>query len=162
MANKVIFEDYSAKVLQALETKTLNFLEEAGGLVESKAKENTRVASGKTRRDWDHIVDEKGLKVTIGNTNINGVYEELGTGEYALYGNGRKGGWWICADQLDGKTRALFETKYHFRKGYGKGGKVFYYTKGKRGTQALEKAINSSKSSIENRARQIFKEMGSK
>lgn len=84
------------------------------------------------------------------------------TGEYALYGKGRKGGWWICADQLDGKTRALFENKYHFRKGYGKGGKVFYYTRGKKGTQALEKAINISKSSIENRAIQIFKELGNK
>lgn len=81
------------------------------------------------------------------------------TGEYALYGKGRKGGWWICADQLDGKTKALFESKYHFKKRYGKGGKVFYYTKGKKGTQALEKAMKSSQSSIVSRAKQIFKEL---
>lgn len=162
MSNKVIFEDYSAKVLQALETKTLNFLEEAGGLVESKAKENTRVASGKTRRDWGHIVDEKGLKVTIGNTNINGLYEEFGTGEYDLYGKGRKGGWWICSDQLDGKTKALFESKYHFKKRYGEGGKVFYYTTGKKGTRALMEAFQNSKGAIDNKARAIFKELNNK
>lgn len=159
MATKIVFEDYSVKVLNALESKSVNFLEEAGGLVESKAKENTRVASGQTRRAWNHVVDKGELKVTIGNPLENAIWESFGTGEYSLHGNGRKGGWWICADQLDGKTKALFESKYHFKKRYGKGGKVFYYTKGKKGTQALEKAFQDSKGAIENRAKQIFKEL---
>ena len=102
---------------------------------------------------------EKELKVTIGNPNENALWEERGTGEYALYGKGRKGGWWIPADKLDIKTRALFESKYHFRKGYGKGGKVFYYTTGKKGTRALLKAFQSSKGTIDNKAKSIFREL---
>lgn len=160
MATKIIFEDYSAKVLQNVDSESANFLEEAGGLVEAKVKDLTRVASGQTRREWDHVVDKAGLKVTIGNPNINALWEERGTGEHAMFGKGRKGGWWICSDQLDGKTKALFETKYHFKKERGEGGKVFYFTTGKKGTQALETAMKNSKSSIKNRAEQIFKGLG--
>lgn len=160
MALKIKFEDYSVKVTKELENAAFNFLEEAGGLVESKVKDLTRVESGETRRKWDHVVDKAELKVTIGNPNENAIWEERGTGEYSLYGKGRKGGWWICADQLDGKTKALFETKYHFKKERGEGGKVFYFTTGKKGTQALETAMTNSKSSIKNRAEQIFKGLG--
>ena len=162
MANKVVFEDYSVKVLNALQSKAENFLEESGGLVESKTKDLTRVQSGKTRRSWNHIVNKGDLTVNIGSPDENALWEERGTGEYALYGKGRKGGWWICEDQLDSKTRSLFENKYHFKKRKGKGGKVFYYTKGKKGTQALEIAMKNSQSSIVNRAKKIFREMNSK
>ena len=43
MATEIKFVDYSVKVTKAIEEKALNFLEESGGLVESKAKELTRV-----------------------------------------------------------------------------------------------------------------------
>lgn len=162
MALKIKFEDYSVKVTKELENAAFNFLEEAGGLVEAKVKDLTRVASGQTRREWDHVVDKAGLKVTIGNPNINALYEERGTGEYGLYGKGRKGGWWICADQLDGKTKALFESKYHFKKRIGKGGKVFYFTRGKKGTRALMNAFKKSKNGIDNKAKAIFKELNNK
>lgn len=162
MALKIKFEDYSVKVTKELENAAFNFLEESGGLVESKVKDLTRVASGETRREWDHVVDKAGLKVTIGNPLENALWEERGTGEYALYGKGRKGGWWICSDQLDGKTKALFESKYHFKKRYGEGGKVFYYTTGKKGTRALMEAFQNSKGAIDNKARAIFKELNNK
>lgn len=157
MGNRIVFEDYSAKILAEIQNKSDVFLEEVGGEIESKAADFTRVASGQTRRDWGHTVNSSALEVTIGNNNENAIWEEFGTGEYAVKGNGRKGGWWIAADSLDPKTRSLFETKYHFRKGYGKGGKLFYYTRGKKGTEALNKALQSGKGIITAEAIKIFK-----
>ena len=78
MALKIKFEDYSVKVTKELENAAFNFLEESGGLVESKVKDLTRVASGETRREWGHVVDKSGLKVTIGNPLENALWEERG------------------------------------------------------------------------------------
>ena len=163
MALKIKFVDYSAKVTAELDEATFNFLEEAGSTVEDRVKKLTRVDSGKTRDKWDHVVDKAGLKVTVGNPLENAIWEERGTGEYALYGKGRKGGWWIPAKKLDPRTIGLFESKYNFIKSVDEDtGEAFYFTRGKKGTRALHKAFKNSKGEITKKAKAIFKELDSK
>lgn len=93
MADNVIFEDYTVKVQGAIDDKINAVLEECAGEIESRVKRETRVKTGKTKNSWQHHVDNDTHTATIGNPMENAIWEEFGTGEYALQGNGRKGGW---------------------------------------------------------------------
>lgn len=131
----VEFKDYSIEVKQALSEAALNFLEEAGALVESQTKRNTRVDTGQTKSKWDHIVDASNLTVTIGNPLQNAIWEEFGTGEYA---------------KLTGHQGRETPWKYkHYRFGW-------VTTTGKKPTRAFQNAFNSTKSKIKKRAEEVF------
>ena len=131
----VEFHDYSIQVKDALEDGVLQFLEEAGFTLERQAANNTRVGTGETAGKWSHIVDDSAKECTIGNPLENAIWEELGTGEYALKGNGRKGGW-------------------HYRDDAGN----WHHTYGKTPTRALYNAFVTKKNAIINRAEQILKQ----
>ena len=92
MAN-VVFEDYTIEVEGAIDSKINAVLEECAGEIESQTKRNTRVDTGKTKNSWQHHVDDDTHTAIIGSNYENAIWEEFGTGEYALQGNGRKGGW---------------------------------------------------------------------
>lgn len=129
----VEFHDFSMEVKAALESAVEQFLEEAGGELESQAVRNqTRVDTGQTKGGWTHIVEDK--KVTIGNPLENAIWEEFGTGEYSIKG-GRKGGW-VYRDKRTGK---------------------FYKTRGKTALRPLHNAFTASKGKIIRRAEQILK-----
>ncbi len=89
----VIFEDYTLEVQGAIDERINAALEECAGELESQVKRNTRVDTGKTKGSWQHRVDDEKHVATIGSNNENAIWEEFGTGEYALKQNGRKGGW---------------------------------------------------------------------
>lgn len=94
MAGSVKFEDYSVEVKGVLEDAAIAYLHEAAGELEAQTKRNqTRVGTGQTKGQWTYVVDEDKLQATIGNPLENAIWEEFGTGEYALNGDGRKGGW---------------------------------------------------------------------
>lgn len=131
----VEFHDYSMRVKAALEEKAEQFLEEAASEVESAARRNSRVASGQLKGSWAHTVS--GKEATIGSPLQNAIWEEFGTGEYAVGGDGRKGGW-VYYDPLYDK---------------------FHFTLGKRPNRTLQKAFSSTKAKIINRAKQIFGEL---
>ena len=118
----IIFEDFTMKVLNAIADKANQALEEAASEIESEAKRNTRVASGQTKNNWQHFVDDVQHEATIGNPMENAIWEEFGTGEYAVNGDGRKGGW-----------------TYQDEKG------EFHHTHGKKPTRALQRAFDSKK-----------------
>ena len=151
----VNFEDFAFKVKDTMNELLGNALEEVGVEIESQAARNTRVASGNTKRKWGHIVEqnESEAKVTIGNPLENAIWEEFGTGEYALNGNGRRGGWYILADD------APELAKYNMKKVYGKDGKVFYFTKGKEPSRALYKAWEQNKSRVQDRIGDVLREL---
>ena len=90
---KVIFEDYSIQVENAIDDKINAALEECAGELESQVKRNSRVATGKTKNSFQHKVIDSEHTAYIGSNYENAIWEEFGTGEYALAGNGRKGGW---------------------------------------------------------------------
>ena len=130
----VKFEDYSMKVKAKLDDATIAFLHEAAAELKSQAQRNqTRVDTGQTKGAWDFKVDESAGVATIGNPLENAIYEEFGTGEYALNGDGRKGGW-----------------KYEDSKGN------WHFTRGKKPLRAFWKAYTSSKTKIIKRAEQVI------
>ena len=95
----VIFNDYSIQVKDAIKTTALAFLEEAGGEVEAQTKRNCAVVTGKTKSSFEHSVSESDLTVAIGSDYENAIWEEFGTGIYALNGDGRKDVPWVYTDE---------------------------------------------------------------
>ena len=135
----VEFKDFRKIVLEKIHEQGETFLEEAGGVMEAQVKKNTKVASlagGQTKGSWTHVVDPEKMEVTIGSPNINALYEEFGTGIYALHGDGRK-------------------TKWVYRTEDGK----FYTTVGKKPRRALFRAFENKKNLIIREARRRFKEL---
>lgn len=137
MAN-FFFEDYSIRVKGVIDNKINAVLEECAGEMEAAVKRNTRVSyigGGQTKNSWQHRVEDSEHVAYIGSPLENAIWEEFGTGEYALNGNGRKGGWTYKSDK-DGK---------------------FYHTHGKTPSRAFWKAYTALKSKIINRIQNSLK-----
>ena len=98
----VIVIDNSFAVKEALGKLEEKFLTEAALVIESQVKQNTAVDTGQLKGSWDHIVDSSKGEAIIGSPLENAVWEEFGTGEYALNGNGRKSGWFYEDAQGNG------------------------------------------------------------
>lgn len=157
MADGVHFEleDHTIEVINALDSAIEQYLLEASAEIESQAARNTRVSTGQLKGSWTSEVDVESGTATIGSPEENAVWEELGTGEYAAEGNGRKGGWYIHESMLDEKAKSKM------KKVIGKNGEVFYFTKGKHPTHALQKAFDSKKEILKKHAGEVLsREMG--
>lgn len=124
----------SVAVKAKLSEATMQWLAEASHSIESQTKQNTAVDTGQLKNSWQSIVDEQEGVATIGSPLENAIWEELGTGEYALNGDGRKGGWF-----------------YEDEKGNG------HFTYGKKPRRALFKAFETKKTAVIKRAEEIFK-----
>ncbi|RGD80347.1 HK97 gp10 family phage protein [Thomasclavelia ramosa] len=125
MSNSVQFEDNRVRVINAFNEGILNFLEEASGEIEAQAKRNARFNTSQTKGAWTHSVNNAKFEAVVGNPLENSIWEEFGTGEYAVHGDGRKGGW-------------------KYQDIYGK----WHFTRGKTPSRALQRAIDSKKSTI--------------
>ena len=130
----VVFKDFTKIVLDKIHTTGEQFLEEVGGEVEAQTKRNTKVDTGKTKGSWEHIVDTDKMEVQIGSRYQNALWEEFGTGIYALNGDGRKTKW-VYKSPKDGK---------------------FYTTVGKKPRRALYRAYESKKNAIIREAKRRF------
>jgi hypothetical protein len=116
------FKDNSIEVKNRLNNMCIAWLYEAAGELTSQTQRNSKVDSSHTKDAWKYVVDESKQSATIGNPLENALWEELGTGEYALNGDGRKGGW-----------------SYKDKAG------VWHYTKGKHPRRMLHKAYTALK-----------------
>lgn len=87
------FTDNSIECKSKINEMALNFLTEVGGEFVSQVARNTKRATGKTAGSWRYIVDKDKMTVTIGSDEQNAIFEEFGTGLYAVKGNGRKTPW---------------------------------------------------------------------
>lgn len=134
----VIFEDYTIKVQNAIDDKINAALEECAGELEAQVKRNfdtsQRVDTGKTKNSFRHKVIDSEHVAYIGSNDENAIWEEFGTGEYALAWDGRKGGW-----------------AYKDAKG------DWHYTTGKKPSRAFWKAFNSLKNKIINKLQNSLK-----
>lgn len=132
----VKFNDYSIEVKKTLKNVAYAALEEACGELESQVKKNTAVDTGQTKNAWTHNIKESDDTITgtVGNPLENSIWEELGTGEYALNGNGRKGGWF-----------------YEDRKGKG------HFTHGKHPRRPFFKAYTALKNTLIKHIQDAFK-----
>ncbi len=156
----VQFEDNSMKVKAALDDAAIAFLHEAGLTMQRQAANNTRVASGDTAGAWDYAVDKGQLEVVIGNPMENAIWEELGTGEYALKGNGRKG-WWVYVKGNNSTSRSQKQYTLEEAKSVAaylrSQGLDAYYTKGKKPSRALHYAFIAKKDAIIAQAEKVLK-----
>lgn len=135
----VEFKDYSMQVKAAIDDAAIAYLYEAAGEIEAQTKRNTRVGkTGQTKGAWTYKVDEGELVATIGNPLENAIWEEFGTGEYALHGDGRKGGWYY-QDETDG---------------------TWHHTYGKTPNRAFFSAFNSLKTVLKKKAEDVLKGLG--
>ena len=132
----VDFKDFSLSVKSEMQDAAVKWLIEASGEIASQASRNSRVDTGQTKRSWQYVVDEEKLEAVVGSTMENAIWEEFGTGEHALAGNGRKGGWFYT----DKKGNSVF-------------------TRGKKPNRALWNAFNTKKASLIKRAEIIFRGM---
>lgn len=89
----VEFRDNSVAVKTALKEAGIAWLHEACGELVSQTARNSRVRTGKTKGSYEYAVDEATMEGYVGSNYENAIWEEFGTGEYALNGDGRKGGW---------------------------------------------------------------------
>ena len=98
----VKFTDNSSKVKAILKEALIAGLHDAGSIIMSQTKQNSRVATGQTRDAWKYVVDESEMTSIIGNPLENAIWEEFGTGEWALNHDGRKGGWFYKDEEGKG------------------------------------------------------------
>lgn len=130
----VEFHDFSMEVKAALDGAVKAYLYEAGGELEAQVKRNSRVGTGQLKNSWTYKVDEENGVCTVGSPLENALWEEFGTGEYALHGDGRKGGWYYQDE--NGK---------------------WHHTYGKKPHRAFKRAFDSLKAALINRAEQVLK-----
>lgn len=130
----VQFTDNSAQVKATLDAAVIAYLHEAGGELEAQVKRNSRVGSGQLKNSWTYNVDESKGVTTVGSPLENAIWDEFGTGEYALHGDGRKGGWYY-QDEKDG---------------------TWHHTYGKTPHRAFQNAFNSLKPALIRRAEEVL------
>lgn len=122
------FESNSVVVHRTMCNKVEALLLEVSAEIVSQTARNTRVDTGQTKGSWKAKLTDDGKEYTtmIGSDHENAIWEEFGTGEYALKGDGRKGGW-AYEDPKTGER---------------------IWTHGKRPTRAFWKAYNTLKNKI--------------
>lgn len=128
------FEDNSVEVKEAVNDAIIAWLYEAAGELETQVKRNTPVDTGQLKGSWDYTVDEGELKATVGSPSENAIWNEFGTGQYALNGDGRKTPW-VYKD-IKGK---------------------WHKTTGKKPQRSLHYAFESSKSKIQTALQNLLK-----
>ena len=160
---KIQFTDNSVKVKEALEDAVLNYLDEAAGELLKKTKSNTRQGAkykGKEATSlWKYVVDEGEKVATIGSPDEAAYWEELGTGEYALNKDGRKG-WWVYVEGNDTpranqkkytKEEALQTAAFLRSKGLDA-----HATNGIKPNRPLHRAFTSMKGALIRRAEEVL------
>ena len=154
MAGDWEFEDNSVKILRALDEVGQQWLEDATRILHRQVVQNSRVDTGQTKSSWKKVIE--GDKGIVGSTSENAVWEEFGTGHYAVNGDGKKGAWYVPVEKVLGKKKPTFNGKVVIV--YGKNNQAYYKTNGKKPNRALQNAKNSTEKKIQKRLEQLIKE----
>ena len=133
----VVFKDYSKIVVKKFNENAVQWLEEASGELEAQTKRNTKVDTGKTKGSWEHRVNESKMEAEVGSRYKNALWEEFGTGIYAINGDGRK-------------TKWVYKNPKDYK---------FYATVGKKPRRALYRAYTSLKNKLIKSAQERFKRL---
>lgn len=120
------------------------WLEESAGELVARTAFNSRVDTGQTKDSYKYVIDKDEKQAIVGSNLENTIWEEFGTGEYALEGNGRKGGWTYKNPKygIHGDTRE------------------FIHTYGKTPNRPLFRAFNDAENVIINRIRSLLHDLG--
>ena len=144
MASNIKFTDNSIEVTEHINKGLRKSLREVAAEIVRQAKINSRVSTGETRKKYSYRTQEtvNGFVAYIGSNYKNAIWEEFGTGEYALKG-GRKTPWYVPVERVSGKKKPTFQGKVVVV--YGKDGQAFYKTDGKKPSRALFRAFEENK-----------------
>lgn len=133
---EIEFKNNFLQAKEVIAEKAVAFLHEATAEIEAETIRNSRTDTGKTKGDWETEVDDDTLTGYVGNPNENAIWEEYGTGEYAVNGDGRQTSW-----------------RYQDAKGN------WYTTTGKTPNRPLERAYESKKDAIQEMAKSKLSEV---
>ena len=144
MASNIKFTDNSIEVTKQINKGLRNALREVAAEIVRQAKINSRTSTGQTKNSFKYVVEQTGdgFVAHTGSSNKNAIWEEFGTGEYALEG-GRKTPWYVPVERVSGKKKPTFQGKVVVV--YGKDSQAFYKTDGKKPTRALFRAFEENK-----------------
>lgn len=156
VGSTIKFEGMSDEVLAKFKQAAIAGLTEAAGEIQAQVIRNTRTDTGQLKSSWKYTVDDNKMEAQIGSPLENAIWEEFGTGEYALEGNGRKTPWYIPVDSYKGHKKPTFNGKVTIV--YGENGKAFYKTNGKKPRRMLYNAFNDKKAKVEAIITEKFKE----
>lgn len=132
--SNVQFDDFSMQVKAAIEEAAIEYLHGAAGELVSQTARNSPVDTGQLKNSWNYKVDEGKQEAAIGSPLENAIWNEYGTGEFALEGNGRKGGWKYKDDHGD-----------------------WHFTRGKAPQRTFKKSYDALKPKLIKRAEQVLK-----
>lgn len=135
------------EVTDTLKREILKALEESAGMLQKQVKMNTAVDSSKTKDSWDYVINSSKFEAVVGSTEENAIWEEFGTGVHALDGKGRKTPWFIPVEGYTGKRKPSYKGKVVVV--YGKDGKKYFKTDGKKPKRPFYNAKNTVKPRIE-------------
>jgi len=159
----VEFTDNRVQVKAALNDAVLQWLEEASSELESQTKRNSRpikYGGYDVKGSWSHIVDESKKEARVGSRLEAAYWEELGTGEYALNKDGRKG-WWVYVEgssthpsrqPVRTKEEALQTAAFLRSQGLDA-----HATNGTEANRPLHRAFTANRAKITRRLEQILK-----
>ena len=154
----VKFENNTIKFKDQLKNKLIAFLYEVGGEMTSRVRRNTKSDTGQLKNSWKYVVEPDDMKVTIGNPLENAIWEEFGTGDFAKDGKGRKGAWYVPVEMVLGKKKPTYDGKVVVV--YGKGGKAYFKTNGKKPKRTLHNTFKDNEAKIERILQRKLKELG--
>mgnify|MGYP007069924154 CR=1 FL=1 len=99
------YTNNSAKVKAAMKGSITAFLHEAAGEIQAQTVQLSRTDTGQTKGSYETKVVIEGDSGTayIGSNYQNAIWEEFGTGIYALNGDGRKDVPWVYYDETGQK-----------------------------------------------------------
>ena len=105
----VELKDYSFEVKAELDETAIEWLHTWANEIASHAKDNVQLDGDEgvqLRKSYRADVDEAKGQAQIGTPLESGYWEEFGTGEYAVHGDGRKG-WWVWKEGYEGNGGAM-------------------------------------------------------
>lgn len=147
------FEDNRNQVKQALSRAVEAYLEEAGGELQAQTVKNSRTDFGQTKGSYQYAMDRSEGACYVGSQLENAIWEEFGTGDYAIQG-GRKTSWYVPVEGYRGTKKPTFQGKVVVV--YGKNGKAYYKTNGKKPNRPLQRAFEEKKGMLQKRLEEIL------
>lgn len=153
----VVFQDFSFKVKADLNEKTVEWLHETANEIAAQAARNCVMdgeVGNQLRGSYATKVNAGAGEAQVGSTLEAAYWEELGTGEYAVNGDGRKG-WWVYKDDYKGNGgKVLTEAE---AKAAAATDPTLHATNGRPPNYTLEKAFTTTKpkaiAALENKLR---------
>lgn len=175
MANNIEYTNNSVQVTAALKNAVKKWLYEAGGELQARIIRNSRTRTGQTKGSYQYHVDEENGVCTVGSALENAVWEEFGTGEYAVNNDGRKNGWWIKVGNGRGEIPLSVVNKYKWvkyryenggtshgkklRQTQNRGKLAYVFTYGKKPNKPMQRAFEALKEPLERRLESILKDI---